>query len=94
VVHSRKVYNLLDLIGALGGVLEIIVSVLGFFFLPISSHMFTLKALEKLFLARSHDNQVFVKVSHLKNDKKQKKFLSLKAPTPIQYKNTQVEAEA
>jgi hypothetical protein len=92
-LHTREVYNIIDLIGNLGGVFEIIVKVLGLFFLPISSHSFVMKALEKLFLARTLDTSMFVKAK-LENKNKKRKFRSLKAKIPEVFKNTPVEAEA
>jgi hypothetical protein len=51
--HSREIYNIFDLIGDLGGVLEIIVAFFGFFLFGIAEKSFVLKALEKLFLAHT-----------------------------------------
>jgi len=45
VAHSREVYNTLDLIGDLGGVLEVISLVFAVFLVPFSEHSFVLKAL-------------------------------------------------
>ena len=53
ISHSREVYNILDLIGDLGGVLEVIIFVFGVFLFPISEFSFVMKALEKLYLART-----------------------------------------
>ncbi len=60
--HSREVYNLLDLMGDLGGVIEIFIIFFGVFIFPISEHAFTMKAkaLEKLFLARTAQKNLFV----------------------------------
>ena len=57
--HSRESYDITDLIGDLGGVLEVMISAIGFFLFPISSHSFGLKILEKLFLARTNDKKIF-----------------------------------
>jgi hypothetical protein len=75
--HQRELYNLLDFIGDLGGVFEILVSFFSFFIMPISEHSFILKALSKLFLARTSDAKLFVKRSFLKPNQKYR-FLSLK----------------
>ena len=53
VVHTRKTYTLLNMIGELGGITKVIMFVFGFFLYPISEHSFTLKALKKLYLAKS-----------------------------------------
>ena len=43
------------MIGELGGITKVIMFVFGFFLYPISEHSFTLKALKKLYLAKSSD---------------------------------------
>ena len=55
IVHTRKTYTLLNMIGELGGITKVIMFVFGFFLYPISEHSFTLKALKKLYLAKSND---------------------------------------
>jgi hypothetical protein len=54
-VHTRKTYTLLNMIGELGGITKVIMFVFGFFLYPISEHSFTLKALRKLYLAKSKE---------------------------------------
>jgi hypothetical protein len=49
VVHERTVYNCLDLLGDMGGLVDIIVSFFGIVLFPISKFSFVLKALEKLY---------------------------------------------
>jgi hypothetical protein len=87
VEHSREVYNLLDLIGDIGGVLDVLLLLFGLLIYPISEHSFVLKAIEKLFLAHSVQENVFVKQTKNKN----KKFRSLKVKIPEVFKNTEVE---
>ena len=58
MLHQRKVYDLLDLIGDLGGVFEICFQMLGFFILPVSYHSFIIKALKKIFLIKSKDDEL------------------------------------
>ena len=60
VFHERKIYSLLHVIGDLGGVFELIKSVLGFFFFPIATHSFILKAIEVLYFSKSTDSSIFV----------------------------------
>ena len=55
VAHSREKYSLLDLLGDLGGVLEVIILVTGMIFFSISEHSFVLKVIEKMFFARTDD---------------------------------------
>jgi hypothetical protein len=60
VGHSRRKYGLFDLLGDLGGVLEVIMIVFGIFLFPISEHSFMLKAANKLFFARTNRDDVFI----------------------------------
>jgi len=50
---------LLDLLGDLGGVTEIVMLSFGFLMYPLSEHSFILKAAKKLFLARTNDHEMF-----------------------------------
>ena len=54
------------MIGDLGGVFEILVLIFGFFVNPISEHSFTMKALEKLYLAKTKQTDLLQKPSTLK----------------------------
>ena len=47
--HSRTVYNMIDFIGDLGGVIELITLLFGFFLLPIAEHSFLINAIQNLF---------------------------------------------
>ena len=58
-VLERRVFNLLDLIGAMGGVLELFVYLFGFVFYGISKHQATMMILRRLFLARTRDDKLF-----------------------------------
>ena len=68
IFHYRDVYNILDLIGDLGGVLEIFVLFFNIFVGPISEFSFLLKAIEKLFLAQTKDPSIFKKTSMTKKN--------------------------
>ena len=54
-MHERKVYSFLELIGDLGGVLEILLLIFGIFINPISEFSFYMKAIKKMFLIRTQD---------------------------------------
>ena len=54
--HEREVYNMVDLIGELGGVIELFVFVFGMLILPISKQSFVLKASSEFFKARTTDD--------------------------------------
>lgn len=59
----REVYTAIDALGAIGGIIEIMLILFGFVFLPISSHSFYLKASRFSYFARSKDKSLFVKGS-------------------------------
>lgn len=51
--QNRKIYNVFDLLGNLGGVTQVIMIVFGAIFFSVSEHSFYLTASQKLFLART-----------------------------------------
>lgn len=53
--HTRSVFGFLDLLGELGGVMEIIVIVFSYAMSSMSEFSFNIKAIEKLFLVRTKD---------------------------------------
>ena len=53
MAHKREVFNLLDLFGELGGVIEIFIITMGIFLYPISKHGFLLNASSIFFKART-----------------------------------------
>ena len=55
ILHLREVFNLFDLVGDLGGVIEVLIIVLGVLLYPISEHSFLLSASQLLFKARTND---------------------------------------
>lgn len=57
--HSRTVYGVIDLLGDLGGVLEVIMVFTGAIFLPLSEHHFILQAAKRMFIARTKDPTIF-----------------------------------
>ena len=60
-VNTREVYNAVDVIGNLGGVIEMIFVSVGILISPISKHSFITNAIKKLFLANTTDNSLFKK---------------------------------
>jgi hypothetical protein len=69
---QRSAYNLLDLVGDLGGVFEICIMTYGTILFKISNHSFTLYAIKKLFLASTSDETVLNEPKETKKDKKYK----------------------
>ena len=58
--HRREVYNVLSLIGDIGGVLEMVMLLFIFFMTPISEYSFNMKAIQNLYLARSKVSSLFM----------------------------------
>ena len=59
--HSREVYNILALLGDLGGIFEIVMIIFGVFIFPISEHSFNLRASRMMFFARTKLKNLFEK---------------------------------
>ena len=59
ILHTRRIYSLFDLLGDLGGVTEVIMLAFGFMLYPISEHSFYLKAIKKLFIAKTTNEKLF-----------------------------------
>jgi len=90
--HVREAYNLMDLIGDLGGVLELMALLFSFIISPISEFSFFLKALEKLYLVKTKDNNFFPKAfKEAKKKNGRPKFKTFKRKIPDCLKNTDVE---
>lgn len=63
ISHTRKIYCLIDLLGDLGGVTEVIMLMFGFFLYPISEHSYITRATQRLYLARTQDGKLFEKIT-------------------------------
>lgn len=61
-VHQRGVYGIIDLLGDLGGQIEIYLFVFGWIMFALSERSFTLKATKNLFLAKTKDKNMFNRV--------------------------------
>ena len=61
ISHMREVYTLIDALGDIGGIIEIIFIVFGSIFLPIARHSFYLKASRFMYFARSRNSTLFKK---------------------------------
>ena len=60
IIHERYIYSILDCLGDIGGVLEVLFVTIGLLIYPISEHKFLLNAIKKLYLASSSDKSLFV----------------------------------
>jgi len=59
LVIERKAYAFLDFMGEIGGVSGVIILFLGIFIFPISKFSFYMKAISKVYLARTTDSNLF-----------------------------------
>jgi hypothetical protein len=59
-MHSKEVYTLIDCLGDLGGLIEIILSIAGLIVTPIAYHSYVIKAISKLYVARTKDSELFL----------------------------------
>ena len=57
--HQRKIYGALDLFGDFGGFMEVMLLAGAFLMSPIAEHMFLIKAIQKLYLAKTIDSKLF-----------------------------------
>jgi len=69
ISHKRSTYDLVGLLGDMGGIQGILISILGILALPISAHSFNIKAARKLFMARSSTPSLFEDVPAEKKGK-------------------------
>jgi hypothetical protein len=90
VVQERTVYNFLDLLGDMGGLVDIIVSFFGIVLFPMSKFSFILKALEKLYQVSSKDSSFLQKKTLKKSDNKNR-FKTKKTVLPENLKNTEID---
>ena len=65
--YKRISYDFILLLGDLGGVFSLFISLFGFVVLPISKFAFNLKAIQKLFLVRTKDKALFDDEKVLRN---------------------------
>jgi hypothetical protein len=82
----------LDLISDLGGVTELLISIVGCFVFPITKHSFIMRYLLLIFIGKTTDESFFKKAK-MKNKKNKNKLKSLKISTPNELKGTQIAQE-
>lgn len=68
-------YNSLGVLGDLGGIIEVIMIIFGFFLFPVSEHSFYLSAGRLLYFARTKDEQMFTKSNDPELTDKLEKYL-------------------
>ena len=60
IVHERRIYSIIDLMGDLGGVMEIVMVAAGTFLYGISEHSFYTRAIKKFYSAKTKDDKLFL----------------------------------
>ena len=58
-IHNRIIYSVIDLLGDIGGVFELLTRMVGLLVVSFSTHSFTLSAIKKLFLVKTTNNNLF-----------------------------------
>lgn len=58
-MHTRQISNVLDLLGELGGVLDVMVLLVFFFVAPVAEHSYFMAVFNKLYLAKTKSSNVF-----------------------------------
>lgn len=75
-VHKRKIYDIVALLGDLGGVTEVIMLTMGCLLFPIAESSYNMMSTKRLFIARTSNDDLFEDASE---KKKKKWFLSEKS---------------
>lgn len=61
ISNERQCYSLIELLGDLGGVTEILLLVFGVVIYPISEHSYIIRAAKRFFMAETVDKELFDK---------------------------------
>ena len=75
----------------MGGIQDLLISIVGIFVFPYSEFMYNLKALQKLYLVRTIDPNLIYSGSMNKQDTNKVKFQAKKLDMPTYLKNTDLE---
>ena len=59
ITHKRKIYDIVALLGDLGGVTEVITLAMGILLFPIAESSYNMMSTKRMFLARTKDSQLF-----------------------------------
>ena len=68
--YSRTVYNVLDLFGTIGGILEIFMFIVELVMEPISEHAFLCSAISTFYITKHTEEETIIKTEDLKKKKK------------------------
>jgi len=64
--HDRAIYNFLDLLGDYGGLQAVAISFICYFISPWVQHNYLIKAIEKLYMGSTKDDNLFSKIKDKK----------------------------
>jgi hypothetical protein len=67
-VYSRSVFNILDLFGTIGGILEIFMFVVELIMGPITEHAFICSAISTFYIIKHQSNEKFFKAEVFKKN--------------------------
>ena len=82
--YSRTVYNVLDLFGTIGGILEIFMFVVELVMGPISEHAFLCSAISTFYIVKHTEEEKVFKSEDLKRKKKHSSVQSIDNQESIQ----------
>ena len=91
ISHSREIYDLLALLGDLGGIHDVFVLIFGIFVFPWSQFSYNLKIFEKLYLVRTTDSTLVMQ--RVKTNSKKFKTLKTSIPQELESKAVLNEVE-
>ena len=74
-VHKRKIYDIVAVLGDLGGVTEVLMLCVGYLLFPIAESSYRMMSTKKMFIARTKNGNLF---NDANEEKKRKWFLSKK----------------
>lgn len=83
IIHERKIYTLIELIGEVGGVMEVFMYLFALFLNGISEHSFYMKAIKSIFVVKTKESKIFKKKKSIsktnvfKNNKEAKSVIQM-----------------
>ena len=83
LTHKRKIYDIVALLGDLGGVTEVITLAMGCLLFPISESSYNMMSTKRMFLARAKDSDLFDEA----DEKKKKKWFLTDKSMPSGIRN-------
>ena len=77
----RQAYDINNLLGDLGGVVRVLLTIFGVLFYPINQYLFVINMAKKLYMARTKENDLFQNPQeHIGNCKIERKMMKLIDP--------------